>query len=242
MKLGKQPALYRKDTKKLKLLLSNSKIDIPDNINWYDDAQWPMWLNDKLGCCTQVSVASAIKLWTYVNSSEINLTDDNIVKNYSDQSGYNPNISGSDNGAVEVDVIRRWINIGYITPTGTSKLLDFGYINPRNTNNIKSSICLFGGIYIGISIPNYAMSRYGVWELESTDNNIIGGHAIYVHGYDKDYLYFNTWGSKWKMSWNFFEKYCDESYGLISQEWLSNNTSPFYESLTDLKDELSKLD
>lgn len=241
-KLGKKTAVYDSNTMKLTPIVDKSITDIPTNINWINGVIWPMWNNDKIGCCTQVSVASAIRTWSYNTSTEILLTQDNVIKNYSDESGYNGTPS-TDQGAIEVNVLQKWCKDGYQTPDGIDKLFTFGYLNPRDTASIKKSIVLFGGIYIGMSLPDYALKTPSpVWEVSNTDTQIAGGHAMYVHGYDQNYLYMNTWATEWKMSWDFFQKYCDESYGLISQRWLNGkNTSPFGENLETLVNELRNI-
>ena len=243
MKLGKKPAVFDPKTKKLTAPLKSIVNTTPSNINWINGVSWPMWNNDRIGCCTQVSVASAIRTWNFNEGSNVLLTDDMVIKNYSDESGYNPTNPNSDQGAVETDVLKRWVNIGYQTPNGVNKLIDFGFINPRNHKSVQRAIYLMGGLYIGISVPQFAMeSQNQTWDLEYNDTEIVGGHAIYLHGYDNDYLYLNTWGSEWKMSWDFFNQYCDEAYGLVSEDWLNKNkNSPIGENLSTLIQELNNL-
>lgn len=242
MKLGKKPAVH--DTRTVKLsLFSNNLPAPPDNINWINNVIWPMWKNDVYGCCTQVSVASAIRTWSYIANKEILLTDENVLSNYSNESGFNPNVPSSDQGAIEVDVLRKWVKDGYSTPNGVDKLINFGYINPRNQLIVKQVIYLLGGLYIGASLPQYALqTSTNVWDIETTNTDIAGGHAMFIHGYDDNYLYLNTWGNQWKMTWNFFYKYVDEAYGLLSENWMNiNKTSPLGDNLTILNQKLSEL-
>lgn len=242
-KLGKKKAVHSPLTKKLTAPLKKAVGDIPDNINWINGVTWPMWNNDKIGCCTQVSVASALRTWTYNVSEEIMLSDKQVIDNYSAESGYNPENPSSDQGGVETEVLRKWCIDGYETPSGNIKLNDFGYVNPKDTDNVKRAIYLFGGLYIGLSLPQYSLEiPNGVWDIQYFNNQIAGGHAVYLHGFDDSYLYLNTWGSEWKMTWSFFEKYCDEAYGLISNEWINKNaTSPLGESLNILIQELNSI-
>lgn len=242
MKLGKKPAVHDKRTMRLSPILKTLK-PAPDNLNWVNGVEWPMWKNDTYGCCTQVSVASALRTWTYIENKELLLTDGNVLNNYANESGWNPNIPSSDQGAVEVDVLRKWIKDGYQTPNGIDKLINFGYINPRNQDVVKQTIYLMGGLYIGASLPQYCLeTTENVWNIETSNTEIAGGHAMFIHGYDSEYLHLNTWGQQWKMSWAFFFKYVDEAYGLLSEKWLNaNKTSPLGESLDILNQELNQL-
>lgn len=246
-KLGKLPAKVSPKTYKMDTMLTNVSEIIPKDYNWAVDLKWPMWKNDILGCCTQVSVASAIRVFTVNTKKPMFLSDEDVVKNYSDESGYNPNDPSTDKGAVELDVLTRWTKQGYVGPAGTNILYAFGSISPKNLTNIKKSIYFFGGCYIGIDVPNYAMTNAqentGVWELEYYDNDIIGGHAVFLHGYDDNYFYFNTWGENWKMSMSFFETYCEEAYGLISKDFLDGLThlNPLKESIEDMVNHLKNI-
>jgi len=48
-----------------------------------------------------------------------------------------------------------------------------------------------------------------------------GGHAVPVLAYDSDTLTCITWGAKKRMTWEFFARYCDESYAPLSPDWLN---------------------
>lgn len=241
MKLGKKPAVLDPRTYKLTAPLANRLPTPPVSINWDPNTTWPMWCNDTIGCCTQVSVASAIKVWTSKVSEDNLLTDANVIANYSAESGYIPGNESTDNGGVEVDVLTRWTKTGYQTPKGTDILESFGYINPKDHNSVKRSIAMLGGCYIGIQLPNYAVSdEVTMWDVEpQLDNSIAGGHAVYLHGYDDNVLYLNTWGQPWTMTWAFLDAYCEEAYGLISKDWINaQGVSPEGETLQGLTEEL----
>lgn len=246
-KLGKLPPKISEKTYKMDGIFSKDSIKVPDTYNWAADFTWPMWCNDTIGCCTQVSVASAIKVWTYNNGDEQTLTDDDIIKNYSAESGYNPSNPSSDKGAVELDVLNYWVKTGYTSTDGNNKLYAFGTVDKTNIDNIKKTIYVFGGCYIGIMLPNFAMTdaeeNTGYWEAQDYDNNIVGGHAVFLHGYDEHYFYLNTWAQNWKMSIDFFKQYCEESYILVSQDWINDKThvSPLKENINQLITEMKSL-
>ncbi|MFT8719778.1 hypothetical protein [Acetobacter sp.] len=241
-KLGKKPARLDPRTYRLAGPLHYRLSEPPPSVNWAPSVVWPMWCNDTLGCCTQVSVASAIRTWTGAALTPIELTDTHVVENYSAESGYVPGSPMSDRGAVEVDVLSRWCREGYERPGQTRDYLTaFGYVSPADTASVHRAIAMLGGLYIGLSLPNYACSGDADWVIDPTaDNRIAGGHAVWLHGYDADWLYLNTWGAPRRMSYGFFAQYCDEAYGLISrQNWTTlKNVSPRAENLEELVGEL----
>lgn len=241
-KLGKQPARLDPRTRCLAGPMKERLPDPPPTANWAPTVQWPMWCNDRLGCCTQVSVASAILTWSGSALSPIALDDAQVVKNYGDQSGYVPGQPATDRGAVEVDVLSRWCQEGYERPGQTRDYLTaYGYINPRDTASVQRAIAMLGGLYIGLFLPQYACVGDKDWVLDPfADRSIAGGHAVWLHGYDSEWLYLNTWGAPRRMSYRFFAAYCDEAYGLISrQNWTTlKGVSPIRETLDELVQEL----
>lgn len=243
MKLGKQSAKLSPKTFNFSSLLQNDLIQIPEYCNWANGFTWPMWCNDTLGCCTQVSVASAIRIWTVTTKKPMFLTDADVIANYSAESGYVPGNEATDQGGVELDVLSRWVKTGYQGPAGINKLFAFGSVNFKNINDVKRSIYALGGCYIGLTLPEYAVELNGSneWFIDDdADNSIAGGHAVFLHGYDDNFLFLNTWGREWKMTYDFFEKYCDEAYGLVSNDWLDGHShlSPLKESVDQLITEM----
>ena len=85
-------------------------------------ASWPLCRNGDqlsahgqtipgLGDCTAVAAASAIRVLTANRGGEIELTDDQVVGIY-EANGYDPARPATDQGAVELDVLNRWCDLG----------------------------------------------------------------------------------------------------------------------------------
>lgn len=241
-RLGKKPARLTPRTWRLAAPLATRLPEPPPEVKWAAGAAWPMWCNDRLGCCTQVSVASAIRTWTGAAQAPVELTDDQVVANYSAEAGYVPGIPATDQGAVEADVLHRWCRDGYERPGQTRDYLTaYGCITPSDTPSVRRAIAMLGGLYIGLTLPAFACEEDGDWIISpEADNRIAGGHAVWVHGYDPDWLYLNTWGAERRMAWDFFRQYCDEAYGLISrQNWTTiHGISPVRETPDALIEEL----
>jgi len=169
------------------------------------------------------------------------LSDAIIVKAYATLSGYDPVSGQGDEGAAILDALNFWRTQGI----GGHKIYAFTAVNPKNTANVKAAIYLFGGLCAGVLLPLSA--KHGeVWDVpkEGTTGdgavNSWGGHAIPVIGYDKDYVYCVTWGVKKKMTWKFWNTYCDEAYVVISKEFVKEKT-PHGFDLTTLQADLKAL-
>ena len=50
-------------------------------------------------------------------------------------------------------------------------------------------------------------------------------HCVVIPAYDENYLTCITWGELKKMTWAFWNKYCDEAYALLSQDFITQSGS-----------------
>ena len=86
---------------------------------------------------------------------------------------------------------------------------------------MKQAIALFGGLYIGLSLPLSAQTQ-DVWDVDTSPNGkrgSWGGHCVFVPDYDATGLTCITWGAPKKMTWPFWGTYCDEAHALLSPNW-----------------------
>lgn len=239
-KLGKLAPKHDPRTFRMSAPLARALPVIPPSANWAQGVQWPMWCNDRLGCCTAVSVASAIRTWTGAAQAPILLSDDEVVANYAATSDYVPGEPATDRGAVELDVLNQWIRDGLSMPgtqPGRSYLTAYGSIDPRNQQAVQRAVAFLGGLYIGLSLPEWCCETDDDWIYDpQRDNTIAGGHAVWLHGYDATGLELNTWGMTRRMSWDFLARFCDEAYGLVARQHWSDvhGVSPRGEALDAL--------
>jgi len=124
--------------------------------------------------------------------------------------------------------------------------LAYAALEPKNHNHVMLSTFLFGGCYIGMSLPLTAQKQT-VWSVPpggATGQGAPGswgGHAVPVIGYDKHGLTVITWGATKKMTWSFWDAYCDESYALISPDFASQQSSPSGFNLAALQADLQQV-
>ena len=68
-----------------------------------------------------------------------------------------------------------------------------------------------------------------------------GGHAVPVVAYDPRGLTVITWGKALRMTWGFWQAYCDEAYGILSPDFLAKGKAPNGFDLATLKSDLAEL-
>ncbi len=199
----------------------------PAAVDWTKGiTSWGMMLNDTLGDCTIAGVAHAIQVWS-ANTGTIVTTPDPIVESYYEQwDGYVPGNANTDNGGVELDVLNDWQKQGF----NGHPLLAFA--DPKYTNlvEIRQSIALFGGVYIGIALPVTAQSQ-DVWDVvpkggANAKKGSWGGHCVFVPKYDQNGFTCITWGGLKTMTVAFWKKYCDEAHTLLGQDWIGSKGTP----------------
>lgn len=236
-KLGKLPAKHDPRTLKLSKYLDTTQLPpIPNKVDWSKEVkQWPMALNDKIGDCTIAGASHLIQSWTTNEKSPIELSDSIVQEVYSIISGYNPITGENDNGCYLLDVLKYWQNTGI----GGHKIGAYVKVNPKNINEVVNALYLFGGIYIGVTLPVSAQ-RQTIWDVVDNDGGVWGGHCVLIiDANKKGQTEVVTWGDKKTVTWNFLDIYCDEMYAIVSDDWVLSGLAPnglkLEELLADLK-------
>jgi hypothetical protein len=207
---------------------------------------WQMLGNNDVGNCTIASYLHCSMLWKFLNSSMTSLpTTAAALQDYSDATGYNPNVAlvngenPTDQGAVETDVL------GYIMKNGLlynadaprETLSGYAAIHVLDRTLIMQALAAFGCIYAGVSLPLTAQGQ-DVWDLTSIFGDGApgswGGHAVPIVGADINGLTCVTWGGLKRMTWRFWNAYFEEAYALISIDWLSKGITPRGETMMQL--------
>jgi len=179
--------------------------------------------SDGIGDCTIAACAHALQVFTH---GTLTLTDAVVLEYYEKWCGYVLGNANTDQGGEEPTVLTDWKNQGM-----AGHVLE-GYVDPQPGNwaHIAHSIAEFGGVYIGLQLPNSAMEQTNngqVWDVVANDGGIAGGHAVFCPAYHTEDPTYNkettitaiTWGMKQKMTLAFWEKYTDESHTLLASAW-----------------------
>jgi hypothetical protein len=202
---------------------------------------WGMMLNDTLGDCTIAGAAHAVQVWTANTGTIATLPDPTIESFYQQWDGYVPGNANTDNGGVELDVLNDWQKNGF----AGHALVAFADPKPSSLVQIQQSIALFGGVYIGLSLPLTAQTQE-VWDVvpkggAKAKPGSWGGHCVFVPKYDKGTFTCITWGQLKTMTLAFWKKYCDEAHTLLSQDWIDAKGSPAGFDQTQLQTDLNAI-
>jgi hypothetical protein len=237
MKLGRKAIKSDSRTLALAKYLTPALPPPPPTADWTKGiTNWGMMLNgpdpsapqfpDGLGDCTIAGVAHAVQVWTANTGTMVTVPDPTILSYYEEWDGYRPNDPTSDQGGIELDVLKDWKQSGF----AGNELLAFADPKPANLVEIHQSIALFGGVYIGLSLPVTAQNQ-DVWDVvpnggAGAEPGSWGGHCVFVPKYDQNGFTCITWGALKTMTVAFWNKYCDEAHTLLAQDWVVGKTAP----------------
>jgi hypothetical protein len=206
-------------------------------------SNWGMMGNDRIGDCTIAGAGHLIMSWSGNESKKETIIPDNIIlKVYSAISGYNPVTGENDNGCALLDVLNYWRKKGI----GGDLITAFMKLVTGDINQVKQSVYLFGGVYIGLALPDGLNFENSLWSIPKSgpvgqwtpDPN--QGHCVCILGYDDLYLYFISWGKVYRMTYAFYQTYNDESYAILSTDWC-NTQSPEGFNLPTLQKDLAMI-
>ena len=224
-KLGKRPARHDPRTLLLADYLVPADLPVPPpRQDWGSHiAQWGMMANDRVGDCTCSAAGHLIMDWTSnAKAKTAQPTDAQVLAAYSAITGYDPRTGANDNGAVELDVLNYWRQKG----VGGHKIGAYAALEPKNHDHVRQALYLFGGLYLGVALPVSAQ-RQKVWcvppggAVGEGAPGSWGGHAVPVIAYDPLGLTVVTWGALKRLTWGFFDAYCDESYACLAPDWIN---------------------
>ena len=191
----------------------------PPTVDWYSRvAAWPMFLNDKIGDCTEALVGHVIEAAsTYGAGKTLVLLDGNILTAYERVSGYNPADPSTDQGAVLQDVYTDWRKNG----VGGCRALAFAQVAASSETQVQQAIHLFGAAGLGITVTQQMEDDFNAgipWTRAGGAQ--LGGHAVPAVGYDSKYVYVVTWARVQPMTWACYRQVTEEAWTAILPEWL----------------------
>ena len=239
-KLGRRA--IKTDTRTLKMCdyLTPTLPPPPAAVDWSKGiTNFGMMENDELGNCTICGCAHGEQIWTvnaYPHMSTI--SDADVLKYYEKWCGYDPSDPSTDQGGIELDVLNHWRKEGF----AGRNILAFVDPDAKNLTEIRQSIALFGGCYIGMQVPNFIMQDIPeIWDVVANDGGIDGGHCVYVCGYDDKTFTFISWGKIYKMTVPYWDKYVDEAHTILGCGWINNRKTPSGFDLAQLQTDLNAI-
>ena len=187
---------------------------------------WPMLANDRFNCCTSAAAGHMIHHWTAANRHGIFLTDDDVIRAHAQLTGDRLMECVS-----MLDALKFWRRHGI----GGHRIHSFVSGEKAGAADLRCMIHLFGSAYVGLDLPAFACAGDAqgwpsiAWEIPSSvDPGAAApdpdrGHCVAVVGYDEQSLYAVSWGRLKTMSWDFFARYAEEAYAVLSTDWAAKN-------------------
>lgn len=224
LKLGRKPKKHDRRNLMLARYLAAKPV-LPASIDWTPavksgllNSGWPMFANDRVGCCTCASPGHAIECWSANVGVERLITDDDVLAAYSAVSGYNSSDPSTDNGAAALDVLNYWRQTGI----GGHRITAFVEVSTSSILELRAAVAWFGGVYLGLDLPLSAQSQTGfVWDSVAADGGEWGGHQVFIPKFDQDGFTCITWAQRQKMTNRFVSQYGMEAYAIISPDWFN---------------------
>jgi hypothetical protein len=225
--LGKLPV--RTDVRTLALARYVDSSQLPTPPNAFDETSnvdsWPMYANDRIGDCTTAAAAHMIEAWTAAGRGHAILLSERAVLDAFDHVKVADPITGEE-GAIELDVLRYWRKNGI----GGHDIGAYARVAVWDQRLVQTAAWLFGGLYIGLQLPLTAHEQR-VWDWTGSLTGPArpgtwGGHAVDVVRFDKNGLTVVTWGRLQELTWSFWNRYCDEAYCILSDDFLQKGNAP----------------
>lgn len=202
------------------------------NAPWSDDG-WGMLGNDQYGDCVFAGADHETMLWNAQSDKQPEFRDEDALADYGAVTGFSPDDPNSDQGTNVRDAMKYRYHTGLRDASGARhKIGAYVALEPGNIDHVEEAMYLFGAVGIGIEFPESAMTQFNnekPWSVVS-GAQVEGGHyiplvAVRKVGRRHD-LECVTWGRVQPMTRGFYEKYCDEAWGILSPEMMKGGISP----------------
>ncbi len=180
---------------------------------------FPMDGNDTLGDCTIAALAHAETTFRGMLGKEKIMPKQAVVKLYMHLTG------GVDSGLNELDVLNYWRHHS----VSGDEIITYASIDPKNHNNIKQAIHLFGGVYLGFQVQQNCIQEFDArkpWTPGPLTND---GHAVFAVAYDQHGVTVLTWGNTQQGTWAWWDECVDEAYAILPREARNPKFAPGFD-------------
>ena len=199
-------------------------------------------LNTMYFDCGCAGAGHCIQAWTAIaHGKMITIPDLHILLLYQATAPFNPMDMSTNTGCYMLDILKYWHQYGIFDGIQSHTIAAYVDLNPSHTvakskkivgnidqDHVKLSIEFFGPLYCGIRVPDFMNEQILAGEVLNpntinnppTINQCQEGHTIVLIGYDEIGLIYISLGTYYKMSWDFFARYADEAYCIITTDWI----------------------
>lgn len=171
---------------------------------------YPINGNDQYGDCTVAGIAHQLTIQNGLIGEKVIPSAQEVINLYFHLSG------GADSGLALTDVLKALTKGAF----GGQKILADCNVDPKNWKVVKQAIQYLGGLFIGFPTTSQTVPQFQAgkpWTV--TNNRLQGGHAVVASGFDdsKGMLEILTWGGKQLATYEWWEKYVDESHAIVTK-------------------------
>lgn len=233
MKFGRRPKISDERTFKLSGYINDEKIPpIPKRHNWGKKIKkdnWGVYKNFDINLCTCASAAHYLMTWTSNTGRLKRPKFIDLLNVYCELTNYNPETDENDEGVEALKVLKYWRKNGI----AGEKIVAFAELEDGNHELLHKTIYLFGGCYVGLSLPEFAIGQMKTtkkWTIPSgvkkKDAEKKYPHMVLITGYQNEELRVITHGQELIMTIDFWKKYGEESYAVFSEAFIKNDKTP----------------
>lgn len=232
MKFGRMPRGRDPRVPHLSALIAGLKLPPAPDVDYTGGlSNFGVMLNDRLGDCPSAAFYHSKQTMSYASTGVMVTEPDSCVLDlYERACGYNPGNPLTDQGGSEQVVLTYLSAFGALLSNGSrEKLLGFVEVDPRNIDDVFRTVFDCGGVYTGFIVPQWLADAVQnddalppVWkEIGPASSE---SHAIWCPGFRRadGVIRFISWGDVYDMSVEFWAAFVDESYGLLSNDWIKN--------------------
>jgi hypothetical protein len=195
------------------------------------------------GDCVWAGGDHETMLWTTEGGNPATFTGANAISDYSAVTDYNPADPGTDQGTDTRVALKYRKNTGLIDANGNRhKIGAYLALELGNMNQLLEALYVCDAVGIGIQFPSSAMAQFNAgqpWD-PVPGATIDGGHYIPLMAV-RNNLVVVTWAQLQQMTVAFYQQYCDEVWGILSQEFLDKGVSPEGFNLSQVQADLAAL-
>jgi hypothetical protein len=217
-KLGKREAVDDPRVPRLSQLGGTNLPQPPTGVIWYAAVgEWGMLGNDYAGDCVEAGGLHALlQMSTYAGKPIVPSTEDAI--NWYKATGFVPGDESTDQGSYVLGpdgMIPYWHTTGIRAAGQHNKLCSFAQIKRKNATEWCQGIWLFGGVLLGLALPEAIVSGPEIpYVWSNFSGPTAGGHEIWVNGYQMDgsrRMYdLISWGGRYRATEEFLMNVVDE--------------------------------
>jgi hypothetical protein len=196
-----------------------------------DDA-WGMLGNDNWGDCAEAGAMHLIQAQTANAGIPLHATEQQTLALYTALTGFDPDAGDpgsnpTDQGTDLMTVLQYWKKTGInVTAVDGSvvnhKILGYASLDVSSIAQIRYASDLFGGIYIGVNLPQSCEDNLTNWTYQQ-GSPIVGGHCVVPVGQGGAGGHLVSWGASIPFTWEFALQYMDEAYAVVSPEWVAQS-------------------